>query len=743
MQSKHSASSLPLPSAPTRRASSEPGNHEAVATPPLANLLQALPDGACVLDPSGRIRAANRRCHQILGLPESALLAGTDFSDLLVRQAERGDFGPEAVLNGAEELRARLARNPNYQWTGQLSDGRAFRVTSRDLGSRFRLLLCEDCPEQAEGRDEAQKLREMLENEMAVREQLEQRWLAGAEHLRLFVDHTPAAVAMVDLNMNYLTASRRRLRDYGLKEEQIVGRCHYDVVPDIPQRWKEVHRRVLKTGIGESSEEDCYMRADGTVEWSRWKVYPWLDSDGEVGGLILFDEIITERKKLEVQLQQAQKMEAVGQMTGGLAHDFNNLLQVVGGSLGLLSEQLDDDSTALSLVNDALSALRRGTELTQRLLAFSRDRELAPQVFNVGLAVTDLARLIRQTLTDKIQFEVSVEGGPWFCCLQRVQLESAVLNLAINSRDAMPAGGHLKVEVGPAPRFGELGDEFGEGHGEARNANHVLIRVSDTGCGMEPDVLERAVEPFFTTKEAGSGSGLGLSMVRDLITKEGGHFEIQSRPERGTTITLAFPQWTGEQELEPPNTHSLKVIDETILVTDEDSAVRRTVGTLLTEIGYTVLEASTLAETIDLLLSERRVNLLLTDLGLKNDLDGFDLAHEALLMRPELKVIFMSGDPLPVDPTFRALSSLPILAKPLDRDSLAEALRDALDGPKSRPKALVTGLPSITVADRGLESLGGSIEPGVGAPLSRSAPPAPLRNADSSPPAVGKHKKTG
>lgn len=700
-----SSQQAPVPDHPLVAATST--DPEPLTQPALTDLLKALPDGTCVLDARGRIRAANRRCHQILGLPERAFLPGTEFSEILVRQAERGDYGPEAVLNGAADLRERLNDSPSHQWTGQLSDGRAFRVTCSNLDGQFRLLLCEDCPEQAEARDEAQRLREMLETEMADREQLEQRWLASAEQLRLFVDHTPAAIAMVDRDMNYLTASQRRLRDYGLREKEIVGRCHYDILPDIPKRWKEVHRRVLRTGIGESSEEDCYMRADGTVEWSRWKVYPWLTSDGEIGGLILFDEIITERKNLEVQLQQAQKMEAVGQMTGGLAHDFNNLLHVVGGSLGLLREQLAPNTTSLSLVEDALSALKRGSELTERLLAFSRDRELRPQVFNVGLAVTDLARLIRQTLTEKIHFEVSVQGGPWFCCLQRIQLESAVLNLAINSRDAMPAGGHLKVEVGPEADL--------QGH----NTGHVLIRVTDTGCGMEPDVVERAVEPFFTTKKAGSGSGLGLSMVRDLITKEGGRFEIQSQPEHGTTISMAFPQWTGEREPAPQKKPLPKTIEETVLVTDDDSTTRRLVRTLLNDLGYTVLSATSLAETIDLLLSARKVDLLLTDLGLHEELDGFDLAHEALLLRPDLKVIFMSGDPLPIDPTFRALSSLPILAKPLDPAQLAQTLRMALDDPKeqAQPK---TGNQrnSYLEVDRGLELLGPSIEPGVG-----SSPP--------------------
>ncbi len=732
MQSNHSGSGSQELSPPVWRSAASSGSRESPRQPALEALLQALPDGTCVLDRSGRIRAANRRCHQILGLPESALLPGTEFSEILVRQAERGDFGPEAVLDGAADLRAGLAENPCCQWTGQLSDGRAFRITCRDLDGQFRLLLCEDCPEQAEARDEAQKLREMLESEMADREQLEQRWLASAEHLRLFVDHTPAAVSMLDREMKYLTASRRRLRDYGLEEEEIVGRCLYDIVPDIPHRWKEVHRRVLETGIGESSEEDCYMRADGTVEWSRWKVFPWLTSDGEVGGLILFDEIITERKNLEVQLLQAQKMEAVGQMTGGLAHDFNNLLHVVGGNLGLLHEQLTDNATAQSLVDDALSALRRGSELTQRLLAFSRDRELSPQVFNVGLAVTDLARLIRRTLTDNIQFEVSVQGGPWFCCLQRIQLESAVLNLAINSRDAMPEGGHLRIEVGP--------ENSPNGDG-----GQVLIRVSDNGCGMPPDVLKRAVEPFFTTKEAGCGSGLGLSMVRDLITKEGGRFDIQSTPERGTTICMVFPRWTGEQEVATTATKSpSEAHQETVLLTDDDTIVRRVASSMLSEIGYTVLEASSLAETVDLLRGERRVDLLLTDLGLREKLDGFDLAHEAILLRPDLKVIFMSGDPLPVDPTFRALSSLPILVKPFDRDQLAQALSTALDGPEDRPYALNTGLHPATVeADRGLESLGSSIEPGVGTAHHRPSRHAPPKAVNSPPAAAGDRQKAG
>ncbi len=399
---------------------------------------------------------------------------------------------------------------------------------------------------------------------------------------------------------------------------------------------------------------------------------------------------VTDAEKREEQLRQSQKMEAVGQLTGGLAHDFNNLLTGITGSLELVRTRIAQNRIGEldRYLDIAQAAADRAAALTHRLLAFSRRQTLDPCPTDIGRVVAGMEELIRRTVGPEIAIEVTAEAGLWTALVDANQLENALLNLCINARDAMPAGGRLLISVGnvvvetitsAAAESSALVDPSGD----LPPGCHVRLRVTDTGTGMTPDVMARAFDPFFTTKPIGQGTGLGLSMTYGFVRQSGGHVQIVSVPDEGTAISLYLPRHQNlpaEASLPAPVAHpGTATHGETVLVVDDEHAIRTIAVEVLEELGYRTLEAEDAATGLALLQSNARIDLLVSDVGLPNGMNGRQLAEAARLLRPGLNVLFITGY---AESTVLGQGNLPpgmqVLTKPFTMERLTSRIEALL-----------------------------------------------------------------
>jgi PAS domain S-box-containing protein len=387
-------------------------------------------------------------------------------------------------------------------------------------------------------------------------------------------------------------------------------------------------------------------------------------------------------RQTEAALRQAQKMEAVGQLTGGIAHDFNNMLAVVIGSLDLLGRRLgSEDARARRYVEAASEGARRAALLTQRLLAFSRQQPLQPAPIDANALVSGMSDLLRHSLGAEIQLETVLAGGLWRTSADPNQLENVLLNLAVNARDAMPGGGRLTIETQNA----DLDDRYAETQGGVRAGQYVLIAVSDTGAGMPEEIISRAFEPFFTTKEVGKGTGLGLSQVYGFVKQSGGHVRIYSEPDQGTTVKVYLPRLAGAAGAEEGGVRAAGPVlggrRDVVLVVEDDAAVRQISCDVLGELGYPVLEADGAAAALRLLDLHPEIVLLFTDVVMP-EVDGPQLAEEARRRRPDLKVLFTTGYTRNAVAHNGVLDAgVALIGKPFTVEALAAKLRAVLDAP--------------------------------------------------------------
>jgi two-component system CheB/CheR fusion protein len=385
-----------------------------------------------------------------------------------------------------------------------------------------------------------------------------------------------------------------------------------------------------------------------------------------------------ERTKLEAQLHQAQKMEAIGNLTGGMAHDFNNMLGVIIGNIDLLRDLKGDDPDVDELTREALDAAFRGADLTRRLLAFARQQPLRPQQVDVNELVSGITRLLRRTIGEDVEISLDLAAELWPVVVDPAQLEASLTNLATNARDAMADGGRLMIVTGNRT----LDADYAAQHAEVVPGGYVMLEVSDTGCGMTTEVMHRIFEPFFTTKSRDKGTGLGLSMVFGFIKQSGGHIGVYSEPGIGTTFRLFLPHAveavpTVEASLAIPLLHGR---GESVLVVEDNEALRRVVTRQLGELGYRVLAAENAAAGLELL-DRRSIDLLLTDIVMPGGINGRELARRARQRWPGIKIVFTSGfsearlngDAGPL------AACTPLLSKPYRKEDLASAARAALD----------------------------------------------------------------
>jgi len=507
--------------------------------------------------------------------------------------------------------------------------------------------------------------------------------VAREAHLRSILDTVPEAMVVIDESGTITSFSAAAEKLFGFATSEAIGR---NVRMLMPQPDRDAHDgymdRYLETGqrriIG-YGRVVTGQKKDGTE-------FPMELAIGEAraAGRRIFTGFIrdlTSRHRIEEELRQAHKMEAVGQLTGGIAHDFNNLLTVISGNLEMIERRLTDDR-ARALLREAQSAAEDGAKLTAQLLAFGRKQPLNAKRADIGQLVSRFSDLLRRALGETIELRMIVSGSPGPALVDASQLQNALLNLALNARDAMPRGGRLTVEISAA----KLDSDYASMYPEVRTGSYVLISITDTGVGMSSEVRKRAFEPFFTTKGVGAGTGLGLSMVYGFTKQSGGHVQLYSEVGQGTSVRLFLPvaeaapaeMSTGPAAVhEPPP--SLPGGSETILVVEDDARVRRVAVARLEDMNYRVLQAENASAALRMLAAHPEVALLFTDIVMPGGMSGDELAREARRLMPDLKIILTSGFAEPSVAVRELAAEASWLKKPYSAMELAVRIRELLD----------------------------------------------------------------
>ena len=493
------------------------------------------------------------------------------------------------------------------------------------------------------------------------------------ERQRIF-ETSQDLILVTDTKGTFVQVSPSSVAILGYRPEEMTGLSAVDFIhaDDLESTRQEM--RAARRGHLMRNFETRYVHRDGHAVNLSW-MGAWSEP---VRRHFFVGRDLTEKQAAESQLRHVQKMDAVGQLTGGVAHDFNNILTVITGTIGILADAVAEDPQLSAITKMIDDAAERGASLTKHLLAFARRQPLQPREIDVKTLVLETIKLLRPTLGEQIQINPQLAEDAWPALVDPNQLTTAILNLSLNARDAMPFGGKLVVETANA----YLDEGYAAMNGDVTIGNYVMVAVSDTGTGILPENLERVFDPFFTTKEVGKGTGLGLSMVFGFVKQSNGHIKIYSEVGHGTTVKIYLPRATGlsDTSVESVASTSVKGGHETILVVEDDALVRRYVITQINSLGYKTLEASRASEALDIIDGANPVDLLFTDVIMPGSMNGRQLVDEALVRRPGLKTLFTSGyTENAIVHHGRLDTGVLLLTKPYRKSELARMIRLALD----------------------------------------------------------------
>jgi PAS domain S-box-containing protein len=536
---------------------------------------------------------------------------------------------------------------------------------------------CWESIERARVTRELRQLNENLERQVQLRTEALNR--SERQLAQLVNGIADCAIFMLDPSGRVATWNMGAERIKGYKAEEIIGQ-HFSQFYAPEDRAAGLPERSLGAIAvhGKFEGEGWRVRKDGTRFWASVLIDPIHGPDRSIAGYAKITRDMTERRMMQEQLNHAQKMEAIGQLTGGVAHDFNNLLTVILGNLDTIHRRAaGGDERLQRAVEHATQGAERAAALTHQLLAFARRQPLSPKPTAINQLVTAFLDLIRRTLPEDISVQSRLSGGVGYVSVDPNQMESALLNLAVNARDAMSGKGMLSVDT----ELADLGANEARRLGDLNPGPHAVISVTDTGCGMSPEVMTRAFDPFFTTKPQGEGTGLGLSQVFGFVKQSGGTVKLQSEVGRGTTVRIYLPRiekgaFTETQE-EVDN--DLRGDQQTVLVVEDEDGVRSYSIDCLQELGFSVLHAEDGQSALRMIAAHPEIRLLFTDVGLPR-MNGRELADEARKLRPDLPVLFTTG--YAQDEMFRQgklASKTALLTKPFSRKRLAECVGRLLD----------------------------------------------------------------
>ena len=509
----------------------------------------------------------------------------------------------------------------------------------------------------------------------AILESERERETTRSINQRIF-DTSLDLILVVDRRGTFLRVSPSSQTILGYAPQELIGRSATEIILPADLDATRDQMRLARRGRIPRNFECRYVHKSGKTVPIAWTGI-WSESDGQY---FFIGRDMTDRIALEGQLRQAQKMEAIGQLTGGVAHDFNNLLTVIIGMSELLADSVGRDAELAPIVQAIDEAASRGAQLTQRMLAFARKQPLQARNVDLNDTVARAAGMLQRTIGEDITVKLSPGAGLWPALVDPSQIEDVILNLAVNARDAMPNGGQLVIETANT----HLDEQYAAQNVEVTAGDYVLVNVTDSGTGMSPDVVERVFEPFFTTKEVGRGTGLGLSMVYGFVKQSRGHVKIYSELGHGTSIKLYLPRADAAVEAaeEAGGRAAAPGGSETILVVEDSATVRGVAVGMLRGLGYSVLEAEDGHAALAILKQPAAIDLLFTDLIMPNGINGQELLRRARALRPGLRAMFTSGySEQFLKDRNSAEADVPLLNKPYRRHALADAVRGVLDAP--------------------------------------------------------------
>ena len=515
-----------------------------------------------------------------------------------------------------------------------------------------------------------------LEHEIAERRQAEAALLASERLTRNLLEHLPHRILVKDRQSVVRFCNANLAADLHVRVEDVIGRNEFAFYPrHLAERYSAADRAVIESGVASSVDEP--YEADGAERWAHTVRVPYRDEQGVVTGVLVVFEDITERRLREEQYQQAQKMETVGRLAGGVAHDFNNMLTAILGYCDLVTDSLEPSDARRADIAQIHRAASTAAALTKQLLAFSRKEMIEPTMLDLNVVVDGMQAMLRRLIREDVAIDIGLGSASGHVVADRSQVEQIVLNLALNARDAMPDGGTLTIGTSSV----DLDERFARAHQPLEAGVHTALTVSDTGVGMTPDVKARIFEPFFTTKGAGRGTGLGLASVHGIIARSGGSVAVESAVGAGSIFTVYFPQTeaVAVPEVAAPPALVEQAGTETVLVVEDAPELRSLIERFLTRQGYTVLMAANAEEALHLFDAHARIDVLLTDVVLPGT-SGPELSRQLVESRPDLKAIYMSG--YAEDTIVQRgvlLPGLAFLSKPFTASQLCMKVRRTLD----------------------------------------------------------------
>jgi PAS domain S-box-containing protein len=649
----------------------------------LAKFFAVVPDPMILADSQGLIVLANAHTYtlfgyqpeELIGKPVECLLPGR-YRDTHAKHLG-GYFRSPTVRAMGTGMELLALRTDGSEFPVEISlspyrtDDAVFALAAiRDISERKRL---------EEARLESLRQKEMAEERAQAAQLLANR----NEALRAIFEASPLGIITVAQDGAIDRWNRAAERIYGYSAEEAIGANIWDLYKKMELK-TDSYAAAVFVEVSQGRElrnlQVQQRRNDGKIVDIGLSSAPFHDANGGESGFVFLVDDITERKTIERQLRQSQKMEAVGQLTGGIAHDFNNLLSIVICNLELLQERLPPGSEDREMNDSALDAGLRGAELVKQILAFSRKQNLDPQRVEVNELVHGMMNLLSRSLGEQIEIIVEVADGLWPAVADRVQLQTALVNLATNARDAMPHGGNLVIQTGNA----SLDDAYVRQFAELNVGDYVMISVTDTGEGMAPETVERAFDPFFTTKPPGEGTGLGLSMVFGFVKQSGGHVRIYSELGHGTTVRLYLPRSTAGKTL-PANPVNVPRKEPgkaaRVLIVEDNQDLAKSAYRVLGDAGHDATLATSAEEALDILRGASPFDVLFTDIILARGNNGIELAQEAIKLRPGIKILFSSGfSEAALRASGKAVVTGHFIAKPYRKEDLVARINALAEG---------------------------------------------------------------